>query len=515
MKIKNVGFIIMPTLILAMIFFLMSALENENILSVHIFFEGDATEINAVRLREINGENFLFLPHWAMDAKIISHGELPEFTTMFGSQIPTIFIQTESGGLDYIHADKNNRENVNFLFVNEHGVVEHSGAGDMNGRGNYTWLQQKRPYNFRLERGTSIGLFGMGEGRHWTLLANYMDDLRVRNTVALNLAHELEISHTSQIRPVDVFINSEYAGLFDLVERRSINHAIKITDLEAATAAVNVTRLSSYPHEGVHSSVAGTIKYFDIPNNPADITGGYLLEIQFPRRYMHDSSGFVSDRGAFVNIKAPEHATLAQAEYISQFFQRIEDAVYSGEDFRAYLDVHSFAIMYLFQEFLMNVDVANSSFFMYKESDDLGSGRLYAGPPWDFDFTLGALGETLGVNFRDPHLWWAKSGYIDNDPQNEPHLMNALYRNEIFREYVNTLWQSEVAPAIRILVGLDENEHSSLRSIDCYIEDVYASRSMERLFYPLPTGARYSYQSSDLTGFARERFYFLDNFWGE
>lgn len=484
-------------------------------LSVYVIlcdYENAGAPLNSVRPREIGGEEFLFLPYWAREAAADGAN------IMHGSRIPTIFISTESGCLEFIHADRNNRERVEFLFVDENGFLFHEGAGDMNGRGNYTWLQPKRPYNFRLERGVYLPLFGLGEGRHWTLLANYMDETRVRNIVALNLARELGISHTSRIRPVDVFINGDYAGVFDLVERRSLNHAVNLFDLEAATFAANGLNLSGFPRGGVHAPEPGTVKYVDIPFNPEDISGGYLLEMQFPRRYMRQYSGFVTARGAPVNLRAPELASRAQMEYISGFFQALEDAVYSetgynaaGVHFSRYLDMQSFALMYVFSEFIMDVDAANSSFFMYK---DAGGEKIFAGPPWDFDFTLGALAAAFGEDFRDPTLWWVNRGYIDMNPENGPHLLAALYSHEIFREYALRIWREEAAPAIRVLVGLDEPT-DDLRSINAYIQEIAASREMERIIWPLPTGRHFSYQSPYLQDFARARFLFLDSFWGE
>jgi hypothetical protein len=403
---------------------------------------------------------------------------------------------------------------VDFIFVDELGYIEHRGSGDMNGRGNQTWLQPKRPYNFRLASGVYLPLFGLGEGRHWTLLADYMDDLRVRNTVALNLAQAMGISHTPRVRPVDVFINGEYMGVYALTERRSINHAVHITDLQAETEAVNALPLSEYARRGVHEPVPGTIKYSDIPHNPADITRGYLLEIQLPRRYMLAYGGFVTNRGMAVNLNAPEFATRAQAEYIRDFFQQMEDAVYSatgynalGRHFSEYLCVEGFAVKYIFQEFIMDVDTANTSFFMYKDGD-----KLHPGPPWDFDFTLGALAEFFGEDLHNPRVWWANSGYINFNRDNYPHILHALYKHEIFREYVIRLWEAVAAPAIRGLVGLEG--HDGVRTIDCYIYEVTASRAMERIIWPLPTGRSFSVQVPNLAHFARARFMFLDGHWG-
>jgi len=465
---------------------------------------------------EIQGVYHMFLPHWANEPDITAE----ETVLLQGSLIPTIFITTESGGLDYIHADQNNRERVEFIFVDENGYIEHRGGGDINGRGNYTWLQPKRPYNFRLASGVRLPLFGLGEGRHWTLLANYLDYTRVRNIAALNLARALNISHTPRLRPVDVFINGEYAGIYDLVERRSINHSVNITDLQEETAAVNDAPLSSFPRGGVHAPTPGTIKYYEIPNNPGDISGGYLLEIQFGRRYMREFSGFVTDRGMAVNILAPSAASREQVMYIRDFFQQIEDAVYSPSGYTAddvhfseLLCIRAFAMKYIFQEFILDADTGITSFFMYKEKCGMGSGRLYPGPAWDLDLTLGNFANTMEDGLRDPHIWWANDGHIDKDRDMPPHILNALYRHDIFRGTVHEMWANHAAPVIRVLVGLDEGTNENLRCIDSYINEITDSRGMDMVRWPFPAGRSFSTQVTDITHFAYTRYLFLDKHW--
>ena len=136
-------------------------------------------------------------------------------------------------------------------------------------------------------------------------------------------------------------------------------------------------------------------KYYDIPNDPDDITGGYLLEFfQWNRYGKKCESGFVTSRGQAIGLRDPEYASKAQVEYIRSFVQDMEDAIYSetgynskGKHYSEYMDVDSLVKAYLVQEISQNIDATFSSFFLWKESDKTGDGKIHFGPAWDFDFS--------------------------------------------------------------------------------------------------------------------------------
>jgi len=505
--------------------------------------------VNAISLQYVEGVHYLFLPHWAAENDIIPyfvhanatatlgeeqlyhgcpidplyHGQELQFSMnnvsftvipLVGSDIPTIFINTDSGSLEDIHAEQSHREETTFLFIDSDGNLEHFGRGDMNGRGNWTWTRPKRPYNFRLASGTSLPLFGLGEGRHWTLLANYLDNTLIRNQVSLNLAREVNIPHTSQLLSVDLFINNEFQGTYDLVERRNLNHAVHINDMGAATETVNNNPLSSYPHMGIHYPEPSTFRYFDIPNNPRDITGDFLIELQLQGRYLNNPSGFVTDLGTPVVLASPEYATRAQIEYISTFFQRLEDAVYSetgynsyGNHFSYYMDVESFARMYILLEFVIDFDAGRTSFFMIKESSHTGRGVIYAAPPWDFDNTFGA-----SPNREDtaiPDAFFANGGRSAAG-DDVPHLLTALNRHESFQEEVVNLWQTEFAPLVRVLIGYDTDTQTyAIEPMQTSMDRIAASAYMNRTLWPDPMT-----NVTDIISFARVRYEFLESHWG-
>jgi hypothetical protein len=370
---------------------------------------------------------------------------------MIGSPIASMFVQTETGSLETIHRSRSNREGAKMLLIERDGTtVEYN--NDLNhirGRGNATWHYDKKPYNFNLS--SRAPLLGMGNTRRWCLIANHIDPSHIRHLLAYRLAEEVGIPFAAQMTPVDLYINNEYQGLYYLSERKEIGDPlINITNLERATSAVNNgADLNTFPQRGTRSFSRGTLKYYDIPNDPEDITGGYLMEWELSGRYNGEPSGFVTSRGQAVVISSPQYASQRQVEYIREIVQDMEDAVYSptgynekGKHYTEYICEESFAKMYVLQEFSMNLDAGITSFFIYKESDLVSDGKLRCAPPWDFDQAWGNHGTRDGVNLQNPELWWANRGRIYENRDWTPHILAALYQHTSFVHHSVRVWHT-------------------------------------------------------------------------
>ena len=498
-----------------------------NNLSVH--FESDLPVfVDGEEIVSGRGTN-VFADRIGEIVTLTSGGRQHQVVAMQSSEIPTMFIQTDSGSLDFVHENRNNREPAQILLIEEDGrTVNFNGRADrFNGRGNSTWNRPKRPYNIRLAGGGTNGpaeLLGMGTHRHWALLANDFDNSHIRNLISHELANEVGMEFAMQVRPVDVFINNQYHGLYLLSERIRIDTVAPITDLEAATEAVNPgVDLSSLPRRGNMQPVPGTFRYFDIPNNPADITGGYLLEWQFSSRYNAvnaDPSSFVTNRSQAIMLGAPEFASRAQIEYISNFVQEMEDAVYSstgynalGRHFREYIDVESFAKMYVLLEFLRDQDGWVTSFYVYKESDLVGDGLLRAAPPWDFDLTFGNTTGNDGINLPNPAAFFINTRLIGGGAQiNGPSMITALWSHQEFRDEAMRIWNEEFAPVVGTLTADNVAESSRLRSIREDQANIQRSTDMEWIRWNR-TRSHGQYVDA-LFNFAQSRINFLNAQWG-
>ena len=365
--------------------------------------------------------------------------------------VGSVYVNTESGNMNAVHADKEHKEPGNILILDKNGDVQYDGALEyIKGRGNSTWTLEKKPYNIKLDKKTD--LFDMGKNKSWCLLANASDWSMIKNQLSYDLARNLGIFTTSETYHVNLYLNGEYAGLYMLTEKVDIGeNRIDIYDLEGNTEDVNDKDLDEYPLAGKQNSTQlGSIKYANIPKNPAEITGGYLLELEKIYRYVNEASGFVTDIGQAVVVKTPEYASKAQVEYISSYYQDFEDALYSatgynskGKHYSDYIDVDSLARMYIIYEFTSNFDGCSSSFYLWKDVD----GKLTAGPLWDFDLTLGHVQPNDLINHvpnvGDPNLLYVQTCFIGNHAENKKALLAQAFSHNDFQERVEELWAEE------------------------------------------------------------------------
>jgi hypothetical protein len=99
---------------------------------------------------------------------------------------------------------------------------------DIKGRGNTTWAMPKKPYSLKLD--TKASLLGMPTHKRWNLLANYSDKTLLRTEVAFKMGEILEdgLNWTPRSRHIQLYLNNEYQGVYQLVE------AIKIDENRVA-----------------------------------------------------------------------------------------------------------------------------------------------------------------------------------------------------------------------------------------------------------------------------------------
>ena len=235
----------------------------------------------------------------------------------------------------------------------------------LKGRGNSTWLHDKKPFTIKLDKSTDI--LGMGESKHWLLIANAYDESLLRNRIAMYMGRRLGLQYTPRMLPVDVFINDRYNGSYVLSQKIRIEHA--------------------------------SVDIDDIPQKTTDgpeITGGYLLALN-PRPDEPSDDTFTTSHGVSFLMDDPSFSDdddrmSEQKDYISDYIQLTEDTVFSegslsgnGIPYTEYMDTDSAAKFWWLQEFIANPDAfRTSSTYLYKKRD----GKLYWGPLWDFDVAM-------------------------------------------------------------------------------------------------------------------------------
>lgn len=385
-------------------------------------------------------------------------GKTYKLTVLQSANVPSLHITTESGSMDAVHADKSHKEAADIVIIADGEVILEKELEYIKGRGNSTWKYEKKPYNIKFDKKTD--LFEMGKAKKWSLLANYNDESVLRNHIALDLAQDVGIAYTSNHVYVDLYVNNEYYGNYTLTESVEVGETrVDINDLEGDTEDVNTEDLDSYSVGGDQTEdykklKANTQKWVNIPNNPTDISGGYLLEYELPNRYVDEVSGFVTSRNQTIVLKAPEYASEAQVKYISALYQEFEDAVFSetgynslGKHYSEYIDVASFVKMFVFQDYVKNLDAGQTSFYIYK---DANSGLFVAAPVWDFDLSLGNDYTLNNSNLKYPDGWWVGIRFYrtDNAAKYLPVILSALFKQDDFFSLTIDEWQNVYTPVL-------------------------------------------------------------------
>ena len=287
------------------------------------------------------------------------------------TNLPTVIVNTEKA------KDITSKEtylNSNVYIVSEGGknLLSTSGTG-IKGRGNASWGFPKKPYKIHFaDKQSPLG--APAHDRKWTLINNYGDKTLMRNILAFEVSRRIGMAYTPFCAPVDVVINGEYQGCYQLCDQ----------------VEVGVNRV------------------------PAK--DGYLIEIDAYNST--EDVYFYSSKGMPVSVHYPDSETItsAQKSFIQTFFGSMETAVFSSNykdatnGYRKYLDLDSFLQNFIVGEFCGNTDTY-WSIYMYKDGSQ---GKFFSGPSWDYDLSFENDGRTYPINNINDYIYCSK-GSVASD----------------------------------------------------------------------------------------------------
>lgn len=367
----------------------------------------------------------------------IGGGDALTVRVMQGTGIPTLYLTSddENQARVWVDAAKTNKATGTALMTSATGTTLYNGAlKQIKARGNSTFLHaEKKSYQIKLSSGAD--LLGTGEQvKTWVLLAGYFDATQMHDKLVKDLAAQLGMSYTASCGWVNLYYDGEYRGVYLLSEKNDISKtSVNINDLEKQYE--ELYKLLNGGEYGTNMNVeAGQNQYgcavyyttnLTDPKNATDGAGGYLLEMNY--RTLDEPNGFMTKQGYAFNIKSPEWCGKKAVDYISEYYQGFEDAVYAsdasgrnseGKYYYDYVDLDSLVRTFVLQELAKNCDGFRYSQFFY-----FTNGKLYAGPVWDQEMTFGSgwsgyskpdsmeyfdLGEAL---IRIPHFKAAVRAY--------------------------------------------------------------------------------------------------------
>lgn len=263
-------------------------------------------------------------------------------------------IDESMGTISAMNKDKNHNTSC-------YGTLSFDGADffmSIKGRGNSTWDADKKPYNITFykkadyDKKKSVSLINGTEAKKWSLLANDVDPSLLRNKIGLDYANELGIGLPSRF--TDVWINGEYIGNYLLT-----------------------------PKNDYQASDTGFILEIDNYSNKEDpqFKPDGLLEIGVSDGYFNRIT--VKDIGddAAIDAKGIE-------SWVNTAWKAIRD--YNSDEYLKYIDMDSWAKMYLLYEITKTYDSYSGSLLMHRDGTS-PEDKLIAGPAWDLDNCFGRI----------------------------------------------------------------------------------------------------------------------------
>ncbi|MBR4649392.1 MAG: CotH kinase family protein [Bacteroidaceae bacterium] len=275
-------------------------------------------------------------------------------------QVPTVYVTTDDG------------TPITSKSRYWDGKVRIDGAGvfpdlpetpmQIKGRGNSSWTTSgKAPYHMKFE--TALKVLGLKKGKHWNLIANAQNRSMTSNAVAMKMAQLVETAGFNHEIPVDLYVNDEYRGSYNLTEKVGLsNNSIDLADETYAT----LLELDSYYDETYRFRTTT----YNLPIN-----------IKEPDLYEGTSS-----------------LTLTE---IAQSFNPVWKALEAGEGFGDLLDLDYLARFLFVDELSENYELFHpKSTFCYNENIRDPNSKYIFGPVWDFDWGYGY--QLNGNYFTDP-----------------------------------------------------------------------------------------------------------------
>jgi len=365
------------------------------------------------------------------------------------TNLPTVSIHIYAG---YDPKDKVTELPSNITITYDGGTRIQEYPITTRGRGNASWGFPKKPWRIKFADDKSHHMLkgspqeSPAKAKKWTLINNYGDKTLLRNCLAFEVSKRLDLPYTPWAQPVDVIMNGEYKGCYQLCDQISVDRN-----------RVPVTEMMPYD------------------NDEPEVTGGYLIEVD--AYASQESSWFSSNRGNPVTIKHPgdDDITTQQHNYIQSYFNLMESSLFSSNysdpvnGFRKYLDVESFLKHFLVGEFSGNMDTY-WSVYMYKDREE---DQFFVSPPWDFDLAFDNDQRIYPVNGRSN---WAYMG--GSCAGNMRSFVSRVLSDGGADQRLNQLWREN-----RKEGSLDEK--TLVAWVDSMAESIEASANLNFIRWPI------------------------------
>ncbi len=402
------------------------------------------------------------------------------------ASLPSVSVTINEGeSLSTIHADKNAKIGAK---------VRIDGAGEydfpetdiqIKTRGYTSFQAPKKPYQIKFDK--KQNLFGMGKAKKWILLANYYDGTMVRTKLFFDLADEIGMDYVSKSVFVDLYIDGDYKGVYQLIEK-----------IEVGSTRVDLTD-----------------------------EAGVVLEMECNPRLEPDDINFITDltEKAFVYkdyvYDFEDESTPERVQRINEIKAMVEEkinafesAIYADEPdwdtISSMIDVDSFIKYYFLNEYGEQVDCTFSSTYFYIDGPD---DVIHCGPIWDFDRCCG-FSYVLGgdTDFM--------KNIIENTDSYRVGWFKELFRNPEFTKRAGEIYDETVKAAFdtdKVNAQIDSYQTPMMPSLwmnymkwpvlfdNDYTADYYAGDDLD---------AQIAYTTNSVKNFLADKKPYLDTAYG-
>lgn len=336
-----------------------------------------------------------------------------KLTFLASANVATLFVETASGSMDAVHEDKARREEARLALYDADGACGYRtlGTDEIRGRGQSSWNKVKKGYNLYLDY--SADLFAMGKAKKWALIPNLVDESNLRNWFAYTLADRVSpySGFAPQFAYVDLYLNGRYNGLYMLCEKIEIHPSRLDIGSDSWLFDIDLT------------------DRMDAMKNAFKLGGGLAVEIKTPAVCTEEQKQWLRDR-----LLAFQAALLSEDGIDPQ----------TGMAWSDFIDLDSFARKYLIEEIVQNYDAGSCSQFYFWNAAD---GRIYAGPCWDYDYSLGNYWQ------KTPNCFLARREW--KTPKRYTPWFYGLWQKAEFRDRVVALYREEFTPVLQALVATE------------------------------------------------------------
>ncbi|HRA45303.1 MAG TPA: CotH kinase family protein, partial [Phycicoccus sp.] len=285
-------------------------------------------------------------------------------------------------------------------------------ATEFKGRGNYTWRLPKRPYQIKFDKSTSI--LGLPAAKAWVLLANDADGSLMRNKLMYDFAGAAGLYAAPNSRWVDLRVNGEYRGNYLVSEKVEVKkNRLDLKSPNGVLAELDNNYGYAEPYKFITTTTQTTFTLKDAKGDIPDATKPVTPLPADTQVGWDDMRATLERLDQLLNASNPDWATISSI-----------------------IDVPSFVKYYFVYEMAENPEIVASSIFFYK--DGVGS-KLFAGPVWDFDSSLGTYDHTESLGA------FTNAEYIKNADQLRLRGNNwyrNLFRHPEFVAAANAAWQT-------------------------------------------------------------------------